>query len=231
MENLPIDIFINEITYLPFDEVIAVCQINKKLHTYCTEYNTHWKALINNTFSSVDNYDDKLHLIWKDLGYNDGKYDYLVYTQLINYLDPITQLMIYYRQGDIKSFNNYKREQQFLSLFLLNKKDVIINYLPSDAYLPFINLLKGQDIPGEILDKMLIEMAKQGNILGIKYFQGLGANIHAIDSLALKFASENGHLPVVKYLVENGANIHALNDEALKWASLNGHLPVVKYLI
>ena len=39
-----------------------------------------------------------------------------------------------------------------------------------------------------------------------------------------------GQLEAVIITLEQGANIHALNDEALRFASENGHLDVVKYL-
>ena len=39
-----------------------------------------------------------------------------------------------------------------------------------------------------------------------------------------------GLLPVVKKLIEQGANVHAGNDKAIKWAAQNGHLETVKYL-
>ena len=256
---LPVDVFIKEITYLPFDKVITICQFNSKSHKYCTsnDYNNHWKQLIDNTFSSIDSYKDKLHLIWKDLGYNNDKYDYLVYTQLIKYLDPITQLIIYYRQGDMKSFNSYNKEQQFLALFLLGKKDIIENYLPNKNYRVFINLLNKQKIPKDILNNMLVEMAKEGSLRGVKYFQYIGADmndkalrlaskyghldvvkflhkegadIHSNNGYALQLASSNGHLDVVKYLVKNGADIHVINDWALQLAKNNDHLDVVKYL-
>ena len=235
MENLPIDLFIKEITYLPFDTVVSICQLNSKLHSYCNNYTTQWKKLIDDTFKSVDGYNDKLHLIWKDLDYNDGKYDYLVYTQLVKYLDPITQLMIYYRQGDMKSFNTYKKEQQFLALFLLNKKDIIMNYyLPNENYLPFVNLLNGNDISKHELNGMLYQMVIQGSLKGVKYFQQKGVNIHSGDDWALKLASKNGQLEVVKYLVSEGADInnnHPWHGHALGLAAKKGHLEVVKYLI
>ena len=39
--------------------------------------------------------------------------------------------MIYYRQGDMKSFNSerFTEIQQFLALFLLGKKDIIEKYI------------------------------------------------------------------------------------------------------
>ena len=36
---------------------------------------------------------------------------------------------------------------------------------------------------------------------------------------ALGLASKCGHLDIVKYLVQNGADIHARDDDALRWAT------------
>lgn len=44
-------------------------------------------------------------------------------------------------------------------------------------------------------------------------------------------AAKNGHLEVVKYLVENGANIHADDDCALRWAVDYGHINIEQYLL
>ena len=117
LSRLPIDIFIQNITYLPFSDVVNICQSNKKIHNYCTHsrYNIRWKALINNTFSQVDNYQEKLNKIWLDLNVTKNTYNYLVYTQLIKLLDPITQAMIYYRQGDMKFFKKFTKTQKFLA--------------------------------------------------------------------------------------------------------------------
>ena len=58
-----------------------------------------------------------------------------------------------------------------------------------------------------------------------------GANVHAGEDHALRWASKNGHLEIVKYLVKHGVDVHADEDHALRWASENGHLEIVKYLI
>ena len=57
LSKLPIEIFIRNITYLPFSDVVSICSANQKLRTYCTDsrYNSNWKALIDRTFSQVDN--------------------------------------------------------------------------------------------------------------------------------------------------------------------------------
>ena len=234
LSQLPVDVFIQEITYLPFQDVVNVCSANVKLRAFCNDptYNTKWKALINNTFKdSVYSYDDKLKELWKKLNTEPETYNYLVYTRLVKLLDPITQAMIYYKQKDLESFEQLTQVQKFLALFLLGNMDKISEYLPNDNYVPFISMLSGDKIDQNILNKMLIEMAKEGNMKGLKYFEEKRADIHGGNDRALVLASENGHLEVVKYLVEQGANISAEVDRALRGASLEGHLDVVKYLV
>ena len=68
----------------------------------------------------------------------------------------------------------------------------------------------------------------------VETFQRLvseGADIHAGDDQALKWAARNGYLEVVEFLVENGADIHAWDDFALEQAACNGHLEVVEFLV
>ncbi len=234
LSQLPVDLFIQQMTYLPFDDVISVCQANTTLHNYCinSKYNNNWKNLIDNTFSSIYNYDDYLKEIRNKLKVNDTVYNYLVYTHLVELLDPITQLMIYYRQGD-KIFDspNFTNVQKFLALFLLGKKDKMKIYLPSDNYLPFINMLEGDKISQNILDKLLAEMAEEGSVKGLSMMLSKGADVHADDDYSLIIAIQHGHLEVVKYLTEHGSNVHGLNDCALAWASQKGHLEIVKYLV
>ncbi len=234
LSQLPVDLFIQNITYLPFNEVISVCKANKTLHNYCTNsrYNNRWRKLIYDTFGNIYNYDNHLKEIRNKLNLGQDVYNYLVYSHLVKLLDPITQLMIYYRQGyNIFDSPNYNNTQRFLALFLLGKKDKMIQYLPSNYYLRFINMLEGYKMDQNILNWMLIDMAKEGSAQGVSMMLSKSANIHAKDDLALIWASRNGHLEVVKYLIENGADVHAWHNYALRWASEKGHLDVVKYLI
>jgi len=39
-----------------------------------------------------------------------------------------------------------------------------------------------------------------------------------------------GCVEAVKVLLGAGANVHAINDEALRWASRNGHVEIVNLL-
>jgi len=235
LSQLPVNVFIHQITYLPFKDVVNVCSANQRLRNFCTSpnYRTNWKRLIDDTFqNTVEMYPDKLNQLWNKLGSAKGTYNYLVYTQLVKLLDPITQGMIYYLRGDMESFNQLTQTQKFLGMFLLKQPSEMEKYLPDNKYLPFISLLQGDKPDQTDLDRMLIEMAGKGNIKGVKYFEKLGESFYPFRSEdALKSSSQGGHLDVVKYLVKQGTNIHNLADAALRSSSQQGHLDIVKYLV
>ncbi|WP_175888220.1 ankyrin repeat domain-containing protein [Burkholderia contaminans] len=86
---------------------------------------------------------------------------------------------------------------------------------------------------GEIekYNNMLFDSVKIGDLDSAKKAIENGADIHAKDDYALRWASGNGHLDCVKYLVEQGADIHALNDWTLGIATEEGHLEIVTYLV
>jgi ankyrin repeat protein len=52
-----------------------------------------------------------------------------------------------------------------------------------------------------------------------------------MDDLALRYASEKGHIETVKLLLDHGADVHVDNDRALRCASDNGHTETVKVLL
>ena len=243
LSRLPVDIFIKEITYLPFDNVITICTSNKTLHNYCAnpDYNNNWKQLIDNTFGNIHGYQEKLKEIRNGLNLGEGTYNYLVYTHLVKVLDPITQLMIYYRQGDIKSFDSseFWNAQRFLALFLLGKRNELEEKFSrsgryrfhAQLYYPsFINMLKGGETKQATLDEMLGTMALEGSIQGIRYLTDRGANIHGNNEYAVQIAAKMGHLEVIKYLVNNGADISTYADRMLKSARNYGHSEVVEYI-
>jgi len=80
-------------------------------------------------------------------------------------------------------------------------------------------------------DNLAIRWASQnGHLKVVKYLHENGADITANTNFGIRWASRYGHLKVVKYLHENGADITASGNFAIRWASRNGHLEVVKYL-
>ena len=261
LSRLPVDLFIQQITYLPFHQVTALCTSNTKLHNYCRnpDYSNRWKSLIDNTFSMIYNYSELLKEIQNELK---ASYNYLVYVGLIKKLDPLTQLMIYYRQKDMKSFNSerFTPEQRFLALLLLNRsREELMKYLPESEsemertdYLGYIDVMYTGQVSDEylrkigymatdqsrniftqqILNRMAISMAAEGNMKGLLLMKEKGADIHADFDFALQNAIISGHLPVVKYLVEQGARSHynpkMLVEQFL--AGKKGHEELIKYL-
>ena len=56
--------------------------------------------------------------------------------------------------------------------------------------------------------KLLDLIVKQNGIQILDYLIKNGANINALNNMALRLTLSNGNLEVVKFLIENGANIH-----------------------
>jgi ankyrin repeat protein len=81
-----------------------------------------------------------------------------------------------------------------------------------------------------MVNDKLINACETGDFKTVKSLVQSGADIHAYDDCALRWAAESGHLEIVKFLVEQGANIHALDDYALRWAAQKDHLEIVNYL-
>ena len=82
-----------------------------------------------------------------------------------------------------------------------------------------------------LINQRFIKAAQNNQIDELKNLLEQGADIHADDDNALRFAACYGYLEIVKLLVAQGANIHADHDEALRIAAYNGHLEVVKFLV
>src|SRR5690606_31898828 len=53
----------------------------------------------------------------------------------------------------------------------------------------------------------------------VKYLLAHGADIHARNDDAFRWAARKGHLATMEYLLAHGADIHAKNNYALYWAS------------
>lgn len=223
----PVDVFIKQITYLPFTDVISICSSNQRLRNYCMNYDNHWKSLIDNTFGEIYDYQNKLEEIRQRLGTKG--YNYLVYTHLIKILDHVTQLMIYYKQKDMKSFDDqrFTTEERAAALFLLNEPQELETYGPvGDIYIRIlINQADGNDY-----NRVLVKMAQYGNMRGILRMLEYGADINSDDGAPLYQAASYDHFEVVKYLVENGAS---LNDELnpIEAAAANGNLKMIEYLV
>ena len=236
MSQLPVDLFIQQITYLPFHQVTALCTSNTKFHNYCMnpDYSNRWKSLIDNTFSQIDNYSELLKEIQNELNL-EGKYNYLVYVGLIKNLDPLTQLMIYYRQNDMQSFNSDKftQEQRFLALLLLNRKrEELMKYLPEakqdsrfdragNEFLEFINVLDTGDVSDDYIRKSGYMVNDETKEMFRRMI--LGSFLHKM--------VRSGNMKGLLLMVEKGADIYGSGPLFVFTAAEKGYLPVVKYLV
>lgn len=231
LSRLPIDIFIQQITYLPYDEVMKICQLNQKLHIYCTSYPIKWKALIQNTFGSLPLYTEILKEIHQDLG--NETYDYLVYTQFTKYLDPTTKLLIYDQQKDSTNFDKlfakadtisklmyWYRKGDYTRFRLQGDPTSIISSLwligDNSKLFDFIRTLTDPDdiafskyfirvIKGTArksdFNEIAIFFIEEGNLKGLKKIVRAGADINKIPSITIHRASSN--LDMLKYILAN----------------------------
>lgn len=113
MEYQDPNLLMLQLTYLPFNDVISVCSLNKRYHEICYNeshvYDNQWKQIIDETYSFIPNYERLI----------DGKkYNYITYTQLIRELRHAIQLRIYFRQNDIDSFYDKRFNDKVRDLFL-----------------------------------------------------------------------------------------------------------------
>jgi hypothetical protein len=58
-----------------------------------------------------------------------------------------------------------------------------------------------------------------------------GADVHANDNHAIRWAYQNVHLDVVDLLIKSGADVHANYNHVIRWESRYGHLDVVKLFL
>jgi ankyrin repeat protein len=174
-------------------------------------------------------------------------------TNVFNYSDIVCQILTYL--PDIRYLLTVSRtvydniikseDYTFWSQHILSDKSVMGYGMPK--MLQLVNDIKGsmiyascnlnmlkhlKDLEVDInTNQMLISASENGHLQVVEYLLSIGANIHARDDYAVRWASRNGHLKVVEYLVSVGADIHSDNDCTTRWASHNGHLEVVQYLV
>jgi len=72
--------------------------------------------------------------------------------------------------------------------------------------------------------------ARMGHLETVELFVKKGVDFRFNKDCILWWAAYSGHLRIVKFLVESGANARANKDLALYWAKRMGHPEVVKFL-
>ena len=216
------------------EDLVNVCQVNKKAQSICNDQ-VFWMNRVFNRFGYVEGdvlrkNKDKYWPSWSEY--------YIKDLRKINSINATDKLFFGSEKGRLDHViislmghgaNIHTQDDQALRWASFYGQIEVVKYLvelkPDGANIHARN------------DQALEWASTNGHLDIVKYLIELkpdGANIHAINDQALRWASENGHLGVVKYLVElkpDGANIHALGDYALRWSSKKGHIEVVKYLV
>lgn len=225
---ISVDIFMEHVKYISFTDVINLCSTNRQLRSYGTKYNIHWKALINTVYSDIHYYDEYLEEIWVKLKLPKNTYNYIVYTKIIDMMDPITQLSIYYyKDFNIFKSKQYTNTQRSLSLILLNKPICESEY-NEDASIIYRFL--SNKYPFHILNEMLIIMAREGSIKGVEMILNKGSNISTNYNNPIRWAIFKGNIKMVKYLFSKGVSIKHLSDGILIQTAKDGYYDVIKYL-
>lgn len=262
MERLTSDLLAKEITYLSFRDVVSLCQTEKRLHSFCMAETKRdkliWKNLIQNAFSHIPNYSDKIkQLSEKYCSVNsntdsntseDGTrecYNYLVYVNFVKLLDPVTQALIYYRQNDTDSLNQLSKEVKYYASFLLGNMREMMKNTPESlgrgVDMLMLKLFSGRTLgqnDQRFLNTLAFSMISKGYLPMVKYLiEEHGFDIHRDSDRAIMEAAGYGHLDLVKYLISKGANIRSYvpglrnNERPLLAAIRHGHLDVAKYLV
>lgn len=83
----------------------------------------------------------------------------------------------------------------------------------------------------EELNELLVRAAENGKVDNLRHLLQAGADVHAKDEKALRWAAREGHLEIVKILLQAGADVHANKDQALCWAARYGRAETVRFLL
>jgi hypothetical protein len=81
------------------------------------------------------------------------------------------------------------------------------------------------------IDDELVAAARMGATAEVATLLDRGANIHALEDLALREAVIHGRTSTVELLLDRDANMHALEDEALRLAAVYGQTDMVRLLL
>ena len=233
LNRLPVDLFIQQITYLPYDKVVEICQLNRKFHNYCTSYPIQWKALIQNTFGSLipsGVYSEILKEIHQDLG--EETYNYLVYTQFTKYLDPTTQLLIYDQQKDKVNFDKLFAKADTISklMYWYRKGDYESSHSGNDNMTKISALwLIGNNEFSKFV-KTLDD--RDDKVFARRFLRVMNGNAKQadLDGIATHFV-EVGNLKGLKRIVKLGANINNVSVYSIQETGSYEYLDVLKYVL
>ena len=229
MSQLSIDLFFHLLSLIDLSDVISLCSVNRKFHTYGITYNQRWFILTKQKYGDLYAFPDVYSEISSKL-----KVNYVLYSKLVTWLDPVAQCKLNYQNEKYSLMTNFLARYIWggnLYEILKEEKD---HDILDDMYL----FLKAQKYPQpnklpepHHLRSACYIMAAHGSMDGLIKIQELGGDLGDFINSALHRAANLGHLDVVKYLLDNGADINSEFGTALDWAVLNNQRTMCKYLI
>ena len=239
--RLHIDVFFHLLQYLPFEDIVSLCQIDSMYHKYGTKYETAWKSLIYKTYGTVYNFQQKI-LHFRPV------YDYVTYTQFIHEIDEISKWTIYLttaNQKPVYLHDDDLKVDDFLARFLLgdvSTLEMYCSYLGNINLASFLNILKAKEIEQNDLDWAAYFMGIHGNMRGMLYLINKGANLATYKQELLSKSAINGYLEIIKYMLGilkmepcdhySDPNYNHEDDDECPFllAVEHGHQEIVKYL-
>ena len=195
--------------YIPDDELLKVCSINRRMRNDVCDDNFLRRRMCK--YPKIINY-KKLNETWKQF-----------FLKFVYYTSKMREKYgFHYTDGD------FKRQYELLERD--GKRNLIQDFADhGELSLVKFSVEQGADIHVHS-EEPLRWASLFGHLNVVKWLVENGADIHALTDQALRWAADWGHLHVVKYLTEQGADIHAGNDEALELAAKKGNKEIVEYL-
>ncbi len=199
LTDLPAPLLLERMTFMTFDDVISLCRTNKKLHNICTndKYRVYWKNMIENTYGNTGYY--------KQMIKNNPniKYNYVLYTQLINSLPIHTQSKIYKRQGDYK-----KADEVFFKKRTVEQLRGSISpktFIRTSRALPLAYMILSAAEKGKVLD---VSHINPDNLHGIKMIRkpGSGSRKVGIETIPVVSSEPENYEVIMKVFFPDNYN-------------------------
>ena len=236
MSQLSVDLFFYLLSLIDLDDVVSLCSVNRKFHTYGVTQDQRWFLLTKQKYGDLYAYPDVYAELFCRL-LSTGKVNYVLYSKLVTWLDPVSQCKLNYHCENHSLMTNFLAryiwggdEEKIDEIFKQEEDHNVLDdmslFLKARKY-PQPNKLPG---PHQLRSACYI-MASHGSMDGLIKIKDLGGNLGDFKDQALHRAANLGHLDVVKYLLDNGADINSEFGTALTWAVFNNRRTMCKYLV
>ena len=226
MDNLPIDIFLKFIDYLPFEDILTLSRVSRKYYYNYVGYDDRWLSILIKTYSSTSYFKDKLRQAREDtkkeFSYLKTNHNYLVFFRLFYYCDTLFQCVTHYRRD--KQFIDTNDFSKNVKYNLRTRRIALwVHGINDESMIEFnFQMISDMSDP-QNHQKLCSEMVRYDSVEGMKLYKK--NNVEHVNSLILAVQMDKTN--VVKYLVQE-------KPEVLGWVletfSDYGNYEMVKYL-